>query len=822
MKKLISFLFALVLFFAMGTAYSQGWTHLGNFPNDTFMGNTGGHGVAVDPDGKVWITPYGKNDSVFVASTSTWATCRAIYVFNADGSPASFSPIRTITVSGVTDTLWNSSLGLREDNNGNILHSTYDALYRINYQTGEGMNKIQPVVGFGGVQAAVDAAGNIYTATVLPDNPIKIWTTDFTYIGNVTDKSIGYSRTIEVSHDGNTVYWTGFSNNQVYIYTRPDEFSPFAITDSILQGFVVESATWSRDGNLLWLSSGNGLNTPNGYPHYPTTYPISTWYAYDPVSKMLVDNINWVFNTPGSADERPRGLAFSPDGSLAYVTVFGLSTYPIVQKFEKPTATDLKVTFSVDMGVQAFEGNFDPATSTVVVRGSFQVAAGDAANWAGNFFNMTDPDGDTVYTVTATFPLSEAGNSYAFKFVQSPENWESTPDRPFTLAGPNVTMPTVYFNNDYTYTSLSEVTNTINFTADITDIIGIGVGGAFDANQDSLLVEGLDWDNLGKNVVGSRRMFANDPGNPGVYTTSLTFTSGSAAPNGVGDSTKWKFEAFPSGRFANTGWETGSDRWHYYEADGSTITLPVIVPRIYPLFGPIANDVPLEITVDLTGAVNRYNGEPILLDQVQFVGLRGAADWLGNWNSGNWNVSDTLTGIMKVLKNVGGNLWRFNTTVLTGTNAGAYEYKFAAVYPGADTVNGGSSPLDNEGGFGVNHLLILTDTPSGIVLNNVFGNFTTDVERIDNVLPTAYELGQNYPNPFNPSTTIRYSIPEAGLVTVKVFNLLGQEVAILVNTQQATGAYQVSFDASSLSSGIYFYSIEANNFKATKKMILMK
>jgi hypothetical protein len=107
-------------------------------------------------------------------------------------------------------------------------------------------------------------------------------------------------------------------------------------------------------------------------------------------------------------------------------------------------------------------------------------------------------------------------------------------------------------------------------------------------------------------------------------------------------------------------------------------------------------------------------------------------------------------------------------------------------------------------------------------MNNIFGNFTTGIEKLDDVIPAAYQLDQNYPNPFNPSTTIRYSIPEAGLVTVKVFNLLGQEVATLVNTQQATGAYEVSFDASQLSSGIYFYSIEVNNFTATKKMILMK
>ncbi|MEO8230642.1 MAG: hypothetical protein ABI638_00020, partial [Ignavibacteriota bacterium] len=143
MKKLVSF-FALALFLSMGSSYAQGWTSLGNFPDDNFMGNTGGHGVAVDPDGKVWCIFYGATDSVVDVNDGTTKTCRAVYVFNADGSPAAFSPIKTIAIGGVTDTLYNSNRGLKADNNGNILYAAFDVLYRINYQTGEGMDKVQP------------------------------------------------------------------------------------------------------------------------------------------------------------------------------------------------------------------------------------------------------------------------------------------------------------------------------------------------------------------------------------------------------------------------------------------------------------------------------------------------------------------------------------------------------------------------------------------------------------------------------------------------------------------------------------------------------
>lgn len=89
-------------------------------------------------------------------------------------------------------------------------------------------------------------------------------------------------------------------------------------------------------------------------------------------------------------------------------------------------------------------------------------------------------------------------------------------------------------------------------------------------------------------------------------------------------------------------------------------------------------------------------------------------------------------------------------------------------------------------------------------------------------VPNNYVLEQNYPNPFNPSTTINYSITEDGFVKLAVYNMLGEEVATLVNSTQRAGNYNVTFDASSLSSGVYVYRIEATNFTTSKKMVLMK
>lgn len=84
------------------------------------------------------------------------------------------------------------------------------------------------------------------------------------------------------------------------------------------------------------------------------------------------------------------------------------------------------------------------------------------------------------------------------------------------------------------------------------------------------------------------------------------------------------------------------------------------------------------------------------------------------------------------------------------------------------------------------------------------------------------ELFQNYPNPFNPSTTISFSIPEEDFVSLKVFNSLGEEVAKLINETKPAGNYSVSFNASDLTSGVYFYKINAGSFVEIKKMVLMK
>ena len=147
---------------------------------------------------------------------------------------------------------------------------------------------------------------------------------------------------------------------------------------------------------------------------------------------------------------------------------------------------------------------------------------------------------------------------------------------------------------------------------------------------------------------------------------------------------------------------------------------------------------------------------------------------------------------------------------------------------------------DNEGGrggFGNNHTENIVDATNTFVISSQWGSINpafyhnwdfdnrrpifTGVSEVPG-LPVSFEMSQNYPNPFNPTTKIAYSVPTQSLVTLKVYNVLGQEVATVVNEIQRAAKYVAIFDAKRLASGVYFYRLQAGNFVDTKKLLLLK
>ena len=142
-----------------------------------------------------------------------------------------------------------------------------------------------------------------------------------------------------------------------------------------------------------------------------------------------------------------------------------------------------------------------------------------------------------------------------------------------------------------------------------------------------------------------------------------------------------------------------------------------------------------------------------------------------------------------------GNVSAVNEWLLTGLQTGNYKWTLATV----DAAYIGSPIAQGEFTMG----------------------YVSTGETVKNLLHD-YSIGQNYPNPCNPVTTIGYSIPEEGTVTLKVYNITGEEVATLVDENKKTGNYKVTFDVTNLSSGVYFYRFQAPAFSQTKKMIITK
>jgi len=149
--------------------------------------------------------------------------------------------------------------------------------------------------------------------------------------------------------------------------------------------------------------------------------------------------------------------------------------------------------------------------------------------------------------------------------------------------------------------------------------------------------------------------------------------------------------------------------------------------------------------------------------------------------------------------------------IIVKTTNGGEAWEFS--YSGTSNALLGLFVVDNENVWTIGSLgtiLKLDADPSGSVEDN------------NASLPLNFKLLQNYPNPFNPSTSIQYEVSNGQFVSLKVFDVLGNEIATLVNEEKPAGRYEIEFDGVGLPSGIYFYQLKAGNFVETKKMVLMK
>ncbi len=210
-----------------------------------------------------------------------------------------------------------------------------------------------------------------------------------------------------------------------------------------------------------------------------------------------------------------------------------------------------------------------------------------------------------------------------------------------------------------------------------------------------------------------------------------------------------------------------------------------------------------------------------------------------------WSIASTSTGTL-FAGTYGDGLYTSddngqNWTKVVGVNA-QYIYDItvdaednvyiSTLLGGIYTSNNGGSSFSNAGmgGFGTSSVLafgtsesssVYVGTSDGSIYRKITGDGVTSVGNEEDI-PKEFRLDQNYPNPFNPSTTIQFAVPKAGEYKVVVYNILGQQVAELLNTQLQPGVHKVEFGGNNLASGIYIYQLIGNEVNFTKKMILMK
>lgn len=338
------------------------WTNVGIWPDTSKTWKAQcNNAIAVDGDGKIWLGKY-SNVAGFTPPGATKPLSKSVYltyVFNPDGTQASFSPIFQI----MGDTMYTiTQRGFRTNIDGDIVFATgWPSMYIVDRKTGLGKKRVLLPSAHGPNGPCVAGNGTIFIGTVFQgERPVEMYDQNLQLIGNAIGVAPGFSRTFEVSKDGNTIYWAGYTNGKVYVYSRADEFSSFALKDSIMIGAPVESFAWRPNTNELWMSGGSS----NDKPLPGSKWTMGTWYAYDVVKKQIVDSLKMTFTDPTKPNERPRGLAFSKDGNTAYIAQFGTSNW-MCQKLVKK-GTDVKQIDQIPTGYelsQNYPNPFNPTTN---------------------------------------------------------------------------------------------------------------------------------------------------------------------------------------------------------------------------------------------------------------------------------------------------------------------------------------------------------------------------------------------------------------------------------------------------------------------------
>jgi hypothetical protein len=536
------------------------------------------------------------------------------------------------------------------------------------------------------------------------------------------------------------------------------------------------------------------------------------------------------------------GSDWESDPNRNYTVVEGAQTitadYFDRDNVYNPPTSDVPVVFQVNMSVKMLEGTFIPDSGDIVrVAGGFN-------GWGASTDTLFDGDGDSVYSKAVN--IAENSN-ILYKFLKTPRGnleWEDNigGNREFTVPVGGGAIPIVYFDNDALVSV--PITANINWQVDMTTMSMLGwfrpdLG-------DSVQVRG------GFNAWGGDVMQEN-LFSPGAYefTRPYSGTSYDDLPHKFfidfdSISTSTRFAAYTDANRDDYRYDHPADRGDgnavFNVGVGGDIQSPLRYFSSISPNGIINEGDTVQVTLMANmGPATRYTIPLDLVnDTVKVVFQQGL--WLDAQirNQGSFAREHIMTPVTP-----GDSVYQVTFLVIGPTHYNMmYVYRY--IQPGGTVV------VDQTGGLGgqYNYQSRYIQPVTGGNLakasatswpryytaptdnwkkNSPFVSEVAPFDIVNDVIedpmrgqPTAYKLTQNYPNPFNPSTRIRYSIPEAAKVTLKVFNVLGQQVATLVNQEQPSGNYVALFEAAKFPSGVYFYRLEAGKFLDVKKMVLMK
>lgn len=482
------------------------------------------------------------------------------------------------------------------------------------------------------------------------------------------------------------------------------------------------------------------------------------------------------------------------------------------------------VRFKVDMTGPSRAGKFNPTKDTALVAGSFN-------GWNNNSKGMTKGASDSIYSIV--YDSLTSGSTLYFKYVyrNGAVFWEDDPNRSYLVPEKDSSVFSDYWNR--VNPNIPTGSGAINFTVDMSVMQEVGI---FNAAKDSARVRGSfnGWGDA-------------DPAHPSkmsqnAVTPSKWYTAINLVNEPLGTNELYKYVAMTKDTLWADGWERPS---RYGGGNRGVLFTGAASKDTSSWYDDIATDYVIKggKNIKATFSVNMTDAMDPGKQAVPFVPATDSVFWVNMQPSftrtQGWRDVDSVKGFK--LTATGANNIYTGTLQVKEPSFNSFVYRYGYKHKEA---NGSYSWIYEPSSFdnfayrvryvGQSAARTFPKNP-WVMPKDTWQNkaVKTDQEKdpytsllgvapVNSGLPEKYSLSQNYPNPFNPSTVIQFSIARAGYVTLKVFNILGQEVASLVNEEMPAGSYKYEFDASRLSSGVYFYKIQAGSFGQTMKMILLK